>query len=59
MPTLASESILAGSAGTVDSTVRVSTQITPSGIPPNRARPHTTDWAHGDMICTKQVRIVC
>lgn len=33
--TLDSESRLAGSAGTVNSTVRVSTAMTPRGIPPN------------------------
>lgn len=33
--TLDSESRFAGSAGTVNSTVRVSTAITPRGIPPN------------------------
>lgn len=33
--TLASESRLAGSAGTTTSTVRVSTAITPTGIPPS------------------------
>lgn len=33
--TLDSESKLAGSAGTVNSTVRVSTAMTPRGIPPN------------------------
>nr|CAD7427554.1 unnamed protein product [Timema monikensis] len=40
--TFASESRLAGSAGKVNSTVRVSTAITPTGIPPSRARPTTT-----------------
>lgn len=33
--TLDSESRFAGSAGTVNSTVRVSTAMTPRGIPPN------------------------
>ena len=33
--TLASESRLAGSAGTTNSTVRVSAAITPTGIPPS------------------------
>ena len=32
--TLASESVLAGSAGIDTSTLRVSTAITPTGIPP-------------------------
>ena len=36
---LASESKLAGSAGKVNSTVRVSTAITPTGIPPRRPLP--------------------
>ena len=49
--TLVSESRLAGSAGIVASMVRVSTAITPTGMPPKRARPHTTDCAHGAMIC--------
>mmetsp|Transcript_14912 Transcript_14912/g.40017 ORF Transcript_14912/g.40017 Transcript_14912/m.40017 type:complete len:200 (+) Transcript_14912:878-1477(+) len=36
----------AGSAGTNFSTLRVSTETTPTGIPPSRARPHTTVLAH-------------
>uniref|UniRef100_A0A182V822 Uncharacterized protein n=1 Tax=Anopheles merus TaxID=30066 RepID=A0A182V822_ANOME len=46
----ASESRLAGSAGMVTSTVRVSTAITPTGMPPSLARPVTTVWAHGSII---------
>lgn len=37
---------LAGSAGIRCSTSRVSTAITPTGMPPNRARPTTTDLPH-------------
>ena len=37
--TLASESRLAGSAGSATSTVRVSTTMTPAGRPPSRPRP--------------------
>lgn len=48
--TLASESRLAGSAGNVTSTVRVSTAITPTGIPPSLARPVTTVCAQGFII---------
>lgn len=40
--TFVSESKFAGSAGMINSTVRVSTAITPTGIPPNRARPVIT-----------------
>lgn len=39
--TLASESRLAGSAGTATSTVRVSTAITPTGMPPSLEGGHT------------------
>ena len=37
-----SVSRFAGSAGTIHSTERVSTAMTPQGIPPSLARPHTT-----------------
>jgi hypothetical protein len=40
------DSGLAGSAGTTASTVRVSTTMTPSGMPCSRARPVTTVLAH-------------
>jgi hypothetical protein len=45
--TLASESKLAGSAGTATSTVRVSTAITPTGMPPSLQGEHTRaqHWA--------------
>lgn len=39
--TLASESRLAGSAGTAISMVRVSTAMTPTGIPPSLEGEHT------------------
>ncbi len=39
--TLASESKLAGSAGMVTSTVRVSTAMTPRGIPPSLQDIHS------------------
>lgn len=54
--TFASESRLAGSAGRLSSTVRVSTAITPTGIPPKRARPHTTVCAHGNKISSHDPR---
>ncbi|MPC07512.1 hypothetical protein E2C01_000074 [Portunus trituberculatus] len=54
--TLASESRLAGSARRLNSTVRVSTQMTPTGMPPSLARPLTTVCAHGSMIsCNKKM----
>ena len=40
------ESGFAGSAGTTASTVLVSTEITPKGMPPNFARPATTVLPH-------------
>ena len=43
--TVLSELGLAGSAGMVHSTERVSTAMTPQGIPPSLARPHTTVMA--------------
>lgn len=52
--TLASESKLAGSAGKLSSTVRVSTAMTPTGIPPRRALPQTTVWAHDDIISSNE-----
>lgn len=42
--TLDSESRLAGSAGTVNSTERVSTAMTPRGIPPNLSLRWNTQW---------------
>jgi hypothetical protein len=48
--TLASESMLAGSAGMLSSTVLVSTAMTPTGMPPSLARPQTTVCAHGCRI---------
>ena len=52
--TLASESMLAGSAGSFNSTVRVSTAITPIGIPPKRALPVTTVLAQAAMISSQE-----
>lgn len=45
--TLASESRLAGSAGTTTSTVRVSTAITPTGIPPSLQGGAQVSWVLG------------
>mmetsp|Transcript_6409 Transcript_6409/g.27247 ORF Transcript_6409/g.27247 Transcript_6409/m.27247 type:complete len:212 (+) Transcript_6409:1047-1682(+) len=40
----------AGSAGVVFSTVRASTAMMPKGIPPSRARPVTTVFAHPETV---------
>mmetsp|Transcript_11605 Transcript_11605/g.36759 ORF Transcript_11605/g.36759 Transcript_11605/m.36759 type:complete len:228 (-) Transcript_11605:630-1313(-) len=44
--TISDEAGLAGSAGMRVSVMRVSTAITPTGWPPRRARPMTTDLPH-------------
>ena len=46
----------AGSAGTTRSSVRVSTAITPNGMPPRRARPTTTDVAHPASVSWNESR---
>ncbi|KAH9419583.1 hypothetical protein DERP_009640 [Dermatophagoides pteronyssinus] len=48
--------IKAGSAGIINSTARVSTAITPTGIPPSRARPVTTVNAQPDIISCQEPR---
>src|SRR3569833_4667720 len=48
------ESGLAGSAGVMFSTLRVSTAMTPMGMPPSRARPTTTVRAQPPRDSTKE-----
>ena len=48
------ESGLAGSAGVTFSTERVSTPMTPTGIPPRRARPTTTVRAQPPSASSKE-----
>lgn len=48
------ESGFAGSAGVMFSTDRVSTAMTPIGIPPRRARPTTTVFAHPPRVSTNE-----
>ena len=50
--TLASESVLAGSAGIDTSTLRVSTAITPTGIPPNLEQRINTYYVSQTDTCT-------
>ena len=52
--TFASESRLAGSAGTTTSTVRVSTAITPTGMPPSLQGGAQVSW--GLAAAPKQIR---
>ena len=54
--TVLSESGLAGSAGWVHSTERVSTVMTPQGIPPSLVRPHTTVIAQLSRLSMKLPR---
>merc|ERR1719272_1334155 len=52
--TCASESMFAGSAGIITSTELVSTAITPTGMPPRRARPVMTVLAHPPSISVNE-----
>ena len=55
LPTLVSESKLAGSAGTVTSTVLVSTETTPKGTPPSLKVTEIKTRDHMDLYARKPV----